>query len=72
MIRWLLALLLLIAAPAAADLAIQTGREYAACVGEVFEVLAGIAGVGVHSDALGRLLKQMHEDGSLEGKLAPR
>ena len=54
---------------AASDLAAATHQEYATCVGLVFEVLAGIAGVIVHSDALGRLLRTMHEDGTLEKRL---
>jgi hypothetical protein len=54
---------------AASDLAAATHQEYATCVGLVFEVLAGLAGVSVYSDALGRLLRTMHEDGTLAHRL---
>ena len=54
---------------AASDLASATGRGYAECVGEVFSLLATIAGCRVNSDALGVRLRSMHEDGTLLEKL---
>lgn len=54
---------------AAADLARETGRSYADCVGEVFSLLARFADCKVHSDALGVRLRAMHENGTLLEKL---
>ena len=55
---------------AASDLASATGRGYSECLGEVFDMLAMIAGCKVNSDSLGKTLKRLHEDGTLGSKIA--
>lgn len=50
---------------AAADLAAAEQRPYADCIGDVFAVLAGFAGIRADSGYLGKVLTMMHRDGRL-------
>jgi hypothetical protein len=55
---------------AAYDMARETGKEDLACIGEVFRLLAKIAGCDVNAYALGTILGRLHKDGTLLEKLA--